>query len=178
MPVSAVSFGEWLNDLPAPPRGPGSQSEAMDIARTRPDPVTLERDWCLWFGSHALHRPPGHCWSLPVCPPHPVTSPLCLVPSLGSSRPAWSPGHRGGLGDAGPAVDARPRLWLGPLGFVPVPGAGPEPRGLSAHAGLVLRSAGGLCPHEGNTNTVCSQVTGGPRPENAWETVTDLQPTW
>lgn len=163
------------------PPHPGGQA-----LRVRPwTSLGLGPTRCLWretgvCGSAPTRSagPAGHCWSLPVCPPHPVTSPLCLIPPLGSSRPAWSPGHRGGLGDAGPAVDARPRLWLGPLGFVPVPGAGPEPRGLSAHAGLVPRSAGGLCPHEGNTNTVCSQVTGGPRPENAWETLTDLQPTW
>lgn len=82
MPVSAVSFGEWLNDLPAPPRGPGSQSEAMDIARTRPDPVTLERDWCLWFGSHALRRPR---WSLLVtaC----LSSTPCHLPAV--SHPAF-----------------------------------------------------------------------------------------
>lgn len=93
MPVSAVSFGEWLNDLPAPPRGPGSQSEATGHRSDSARPGDFgER---LVFVVRLPRAPPaplvtaGHCLSVL----HTLSPPPCV-----SSR-LWGalglPGHPG-----------------------------------------------------------------------------------
>lgn len=190
MPVSAVSFGERLNDLPAPPLGPGSRSEATgpggggggggglsDIAQTcarRGDFV--ER---LVLVVRPPRSPPAPlvtaCPSSTPCHLRPVHRPAVGALSACLSLPGRE-GTEGAL--ALLALQWTPGLALArPAGRCSGSRAGARaPGALSSHwAGSP--SAGGLWPHEGNANTVCSQVTGGPRPENAWETLTDPQPT-
>lgn len=171
MPVSAVSFGEWLSDLPGPPLGPRSTREPARtwgggvLSDILSDSRPTLRLWCLWFGSHALRRAR---WSPPVCPPGHVTFPhpvhLPASGELSAHLVAWA---------------LRGLWWCWPCGgHLASPLAGPT--GLCSGSWGWAGSSIGRWPlpsRRKRGHDVCSQVTGGPRPENAWETVTHLQPT-
>lgn len=127
MPVSAVSFGEWLNDLPAPPRGPGSQSEATGHRSDSARPGDFgER---LVFVVRLPRAPPAPlvtaCLSSTPCHLPPVSRPAfgelsaCLVTRAPRGpRRCWPCSGRSASPLAGPAG-----LCSGSRGWARAPGA-------------------------------------------------------